>query len=240
MPILLNGDNELIRKKVNETFGITEQSNIKYYGLNPSNNSIYDFYADNIAYSATGARFKFNSNAFGSETFETKLLGKYNIMNLVAAISYSLLLKVDMTTIKNAVKSIEAVPHRLQILPYGSNDIIIDDAYNSNPLGARNAIDVLSSFDGYVKVLITPGMVELNDKQDEENEKFAEYAGEKVDYAIVVGRTNKLALDRGFAKSLSKDKLIDIERIEDAINYARTNIQGKKVILLENDLSDNY
>lgn len=240
IPILLNGDNQLIRKKVIETFGITEQKYIKYYGLNPSDNSLYDFYADNIVYSATGARFKFNSNAFGSETFETKLLGKYNIMNLVAAISYSLILGIDMPTIKSIVKGIEAVPHRLQILLYGANDLIIDDAYNSNPLGARNAVDVLSSFDGYTKVIITPGMVELNDRQDEENEKFAEYAGDKVDYAIVVGHTNKLALDRGFEKILSKDKLFNRERVEDAISYAMTNISGKKVILLENDLSDNY
>ena len=34
--------------------------------------------------------------------------------------------------------------------------------------------------------------------------------------------------------------MIDIEKVEDAINYARLNIDGKKVILLENDLSDNY
>ena len=235
-PILVNGDNELIRKKVIDSFGVTGQRYIKYYGLSKENT----FYADNIVASDKGTRFRFNSEAFGTEEFETRLLGKYNIMNLVAAISYSLLLKVDMATIKNAVKSIEAVPHRLQILPYGLNDIIIDDAYNSNPLGARNAVDVLSSFDGYVKVIIAPGMVELNDKQDEENEKFAEYAGDKVDYAIVVGHTNKLALDRGFEKTLSKDKLFNIERVEDAISYAMTNISGKKVILLENDLSDNY
>ena len=145
-----------------------------------------------------------------------------------------------MPTIKNVVKSIEAVPHRLQLLTYDKNNLIIDDAYNSNPNGARNAADVLASFDGYTKIIITPGMVELYDKQDEENEKFAEYTGAKVDYAIVVGHTNRLSLDRGFEKTLSKEKIIDIERVEDAINYARTNISGKKVILLENDLSDNY
>lgn len=240
LPILVNGDNELIRKKVIDCFEITEQKFIKYYGLNPSEKLHYDFYADNVVANASGTEFRFNSKAFGSDEFETKLLGKYNIMNLVAAISYSLLLGVDLPTIKNVVKSIEPVPHRLQILSYGTNDIIIDDAYNSNPLGARNAVDVLASFEGYVKVIITPGMVELNDKQDEENESFAEYAGHKVDYAIVVGHTNKLALDRGFEKTLQKDRLIDIEKVEDAINYARLNIDGKKVILLENDLSDNY
>ena len=236
IPILVNGDNELIRKKVIEAFGITEQSNIKYYGFGKENT----FYADNIVASEKGTRFRFNSKEFGSEEFETRLLGKYNIMNLVAAISYSLILGIDVLTIKNAVKNIEPVPHRLQILPYGTNDFIIDDAYNSNPMGARNAVDVLSSFEGYIKVIITPGMVELNDKQDEENEKFAEYAGDKVDYAIVVGGTNKIALNKGFEKTLSKDKLFNIERVEDAIKYAMTNISGKKVILLENDLSDNY
>ena len=235
-PILVNGDNELIRKKVIDSFGITERRYIKYYGFNKENT----FYADSIVSSDKGTKFRFNSESNVCEEFETRLLGKYNIMNLVAAISYSLLIGVDMPTIKNAIKSIEPVPHRLQILPYGSNDLIIDDAYNSNPLGARNAVDVLSSFDGYTKVLITPGMVELSDKQDTENEKFAEYAGSKVDYAIVVGHTNKIALDKGFGKSLPKDKLLNIERIEDAINYVRLNISGKKVILLENDLSDNY
>ena len=236
IPILVNGDNELIRKKVIENFWNTEQSYIKYYGFSKENT----FYADNIVASEKGTRFRFNSKEFGSEEFETRLLGKYNIMNLVAAISYSLILGVDVITIKNAVKNIEPVPHRLQILPYGANDLIIDDAYNSNPMGARNAADVLSSFEGYIKVIITPGMVELNDKQDEENEKFAEYAGDKVDYAIVVGGTNKIALNKGFEKTLSKDKLFNIERVEDAIKYAMTNISGKKVILLENDLSDNY
>lgn len=240
IPILTNGDNELIRKKIIDCFGITEHRYIKYYGLNSSDKKPYDFYADNIVASASGTKFRFNSEAYGNDEFETKLLGKYNIMNLVAAISYSLLLGVDMITIKNVVKNIEPVPHRLQLLTYGANDLIIDDAYNSNPLGARNAVDVLSSFDGYTKVIITPGMVELNDKQDEENESFAEYAGAKVDYAIVVGHTNRLALDRGFEKTLAKDRLFDIDKVENAINYARTNIPGKKIILLENDLSDNY
>ncbi len=83
-------------------------------------------------------------------------------------------------------------------------------------------------------------MVELRDKQDIENENFAEYAGRLVDLAIVVGNTNKLALNRGFGKSIDKDKILNFEKIEDAINYVITNVRDKKVILLENDLSDNY
>lgn len=245
--ILLNGDNDLIRK--NAKLYDDKGREIFFYGLNDSN----DFYARDIEYSDKGTKFKFVVDVDKSKTksdgsridntifeVDTSLLGKYNIMNLVAAISFSLLMNIDKNDIISAVKKIEAVPHRLQLLAYDKNNIIIDDAYNSNPLGARNAVDVLSTFKGYIKVIITPGMVELYDKQDMENESFAEYASKKVDFAIVVGHTNKIALDRGFEKTLDKEKIIDIERVEAAIAYVRKNIDGKKVILLENDLSDNY
>ncbi len=234
--ILLNGDNEIIREKAKEYMSGNKE--VYFYGLNECN----DFYATDISVSEKGTSFKFNSKngICEKEIFETKLLGKYNIINLVAAISYALLLNVDASDIKSAVRNIEAVPHRLQILPYRNNDLLIDDAYNSNPKGARNAIDVLSSFDNYVKVLITPGMVELNDRQEIENEAFAEYAGKLVDYAIIVGNTNKSALNKGLVKNLSEDKLINVDKVEVAIAYALQNISGKKVILLENDLSDNY
>ena len=232
--VLLNGDNDLIRERANSYK--FENKNVYFYGLNNSN----DFYASDISVSAKGTKFKLNSKSFKDETFETKLLGKYNIINLVAAISYAMLLGVDIESIKNAVKSIEGVPHRLQILSYGKDDILIDDAYNSNPKGARNAVDVISEFDDYKKIIITPGMVELNDKQDEENESFAEYAGKLVDYAVVVGSTNKESLIKGFEKTMSKDRIINFYKIEDAIQYVINNIKDKKVILLENDLSDNY
>ena len=99
---------------------------------------------------------------------------------------------------------------------------------------------MLNTFNEYTKVIITPGMVELYDKQDIENESFAEYAGKNVDYAIIVGHTNKLSLDKGFKNSVDNSKIYYYEKVEDAINFARTGISGKKVILLENDLSDNY
>ena len=244
--ILLNGDNNLIRER--SKLYINNRQ-IFFYGLNDDN----DFYAKDIIYNNKGTKFKFVANVPNVKTLndcgqiekmefevETKLLGKYSVMNLVAAISFSILLNVDKTDIINAIRKLESVPHRLQIIPYDANNIIIDDAYNSNPNGARNAVDVLASFDDYIKIIITPGMVELNDKQDLENESFAEYASKKVDYAIVVGNTNKVSLDNGFKKFLDSDKIVNIEKVEAAISYARNNIEGKKVILLENDLSDNY
>ena len=234
--ILLNGDNALIRKSASKYLNIGKD--IYFYGLNNNN----DFYVEDIVGNHKGMSFtvrRKDDKNFKLQ-IETRLLGKYNVMNLLAAIAYSLLLKVDEKDIKNEVRLIESVPHRLQLLDGDKNNLIIDDAYNSNPSGARNACDVLNTFNEYTKVIITPGMVELYDKQDIENESFAEYAGKNVDYAIIVGHTNKLSLDKGFKNSVDNSKIYYYEKVEDAINFARTGISGKKVILLENDLSDNY
>ena len=234
--ILLNGDNDLIREKSKEYLDINKD--IYFYGLNAKN----DFYVENIIGNDKGTSFivRNNDDRNLNLQIETKLLGKYNVMNLLAAISYALLLKIDENDIKNEVRYIESVQHRLQLLDYDKNNLIIDDAYNSNPSGARNACDVLSTFNEYTKIIITPGMVELYDKQDIENESFAEYAGQHVDYAIIVGHTNRLALDKGFKNSMDSSRIYYYDKVEDAIRFARTGISGKKVILLENDLSDNY
>ncbi len=240
--VLLNGDNQIIREKASEYKEKNGYNNklIYYYGINDNN----DFYATDVMISDKGSKFKLvcKTDKFGNKeiAFETKLLGVYNIMNLVAAIAYGVLLNVDVDNIVEAVKKIEPVAHRLQILKYDANTILIDDAYNSNLSGAKNASDVISKFDGYTKIIITPGMVELGNIQDSINKEFAEYASKLVDYAIVVGKTNKTSLGEGFNKGLSGDNLIFVDKVEVAISYALNYISGKKVILLENDLSDNY
>lgn len=234
--VLLNGDNQLIRDKSKEYKD--DETDLYFYGIKEDN----DFYANDILADSNGTRFRFNSKdtRFKSEYIETKLLGKFNIVDLVVAIAYALLLNIDIDDIKNEIKKIEAVPHRLNLLDGDKQNLIIDDAYNSNPNGAKNAVDVLCTFKGYTKIIITPGMVELSDKQKIENESFAKYAGEHVDYAIVVGNANKEALKDGFEKTMNSDKIYYYDKVEDAISFARGINESKKVILLENDLSDNY
>ena len=109
-----------------------------------------------------------------------------------------------------------------------------------NPKGSKNAVEVLNSFKDYVKIIITPGMVELGNKQNELNEEFGKESSAKVDYAFVVGNTNKESLMKGFSTKLGPDNCLHFAKFEEAFYYARNNVDGKKVILIENDLTDNY
>lgn len=232
---VLNGDNELITKSIKEykESGKLKGTNVFTYG----SSDICDFKILDVKTSVDGSTFKviYDGKTY---TFSTQLLGIHNIKNLTAAIAFSLLSGVNISDIVKEVAKIEAVDHRLKIKMLDGESVIIDDAYNSNPTGARVSADVLSNFDGYIKIMITPGMVELGDKQDKENEEFAKYASSKIDYALVVGKTNRAALKKGFSGLY--DKLIEFDKFEEAFNYAILNISGKKAILFENDLSDNY
>ena len=131
-------------------------------------------------------------------------------------------------------------PHRLQLSQNGGVTII-DDAYNSNPSGSKAALNTLALFDGY-KVLVTPGMIDLGAKQDELNRQFGIYAAEVCDFIILVGEKQAEPIYDGIASTdYDLSKVFVASGIKEAISKAYSLQTDKpKIVLLENDLPDNY
>jgi UDP-N-acetylmuramoyl-tripeptide--D-alanyl-D-alanine ligase len=117
----------------------------------------------------------------------------------------------------------------------------LNDAYNSNPIGFASALDVLSAIPGKRKVLVTPGMIELGEKQDQENRKLAEKAAKICDLALVVGETNRKAILEGLASGEMEDEQHKVfETMQGAFAYLYQYCQDGDVVLIENDLPDLY
>lgn len=226
--VVLNGDCDYIvngnRNKNSVFYGTTRQA---------------EYYADNISCSAVGTSFTLHSPS-GVLQLSTRLLGKHNVQNIIVAATTALKLGVDELDIRSAVRMLESVPHRLQMID-GGNIVIIDDAFNSNPSGAKAALDVLSSFDG-MKILVTPGMVELGEKQFELNKIFGSQASEVCDRIYIVGKVNAESLSDGAKENgFDKSKILFVSSPEQAVNEARKISSDKtKYVLLENDLPDNF
>ena len=104
-------------------------------------------------------------------------------------------LGMTMEEIARGIEKLEPVEHRLQLMPTGNGVTVIDDAFNSNPAGARAAMEVLKSFPGR-KIVVTPGLVELGDAEAAENEAFGRAMAGAVDIAILVAR-NAGAMKKG-------------------------------------------
>jgi len=200
-----------------------------------------DYYASDISASSKGTSFTAHTPDGRSEVYTTRMVGAHNVINIIGAIAVCCELGIPLAKLKVQVRKLEGVPHRLQLLR--RNGItIIDDAYNSNPTGSRAAIDALALFDG-CKILVTPGMVELGEKQDELNQAFGAYAAGVCDYVMLVGSAQTKSIYNGLISAgYPEDRIYVSEDLHGALSHAyAVNSQGKeKIILLENDLPDNF
>lgn len=229
--IYLNGDNELIRKKS------ADYPNAVTYGTGEDN----DYRATEISVSDKGTQFTVTTPNGSSCRYTMKLLGEHNVQNVLGAIAYCHGTGIALEKLVLPVRRIAAVPHRLQLLDSGGDLCFIDDAYNSNPNGCRAALNVLSLFD-CCKILVTPGMVELGSKQEELNYEFGTEAAKVCDFIVLVGKAQTEPIYKGIISTkYPQEKVFVAESLNEALSKVRAyQSDKKKIVLLENDLPDNY
>lgn len=210
------------------------------YGVSTTDGTQYQ--AVDVKYSARGTSFTVKGPEGFSLPLETKLVGECNISNLVAAVIIALHMGVPVEKIRYAVAAIEQVEHRLNVKRTPGGVTIIDDAFNSNPSGSRMAVDVLAGFEGGQRIIVTPGMIELGDRQFELNKALGRYIGEKVDVAVIVGEYNRDALASGVkdADRLPADKIHLVSSFGDAQQLLSRILRPGDTVLYENDLPDSF
>lgn len=244
--LFLNGDNEYIRnhsgKYKNKIFYTTgEWAKARELESQIEEGEVSQYYqTGDVKLSRTGTEFTVTAPDGEKETFQMRLLGEHNVINVAGAVAVANTLGIPLKQLKVPVRRIQPVAHRMQLLERG-NYTIIDDAFNSNPVGSRAAVETLKQFEG-VRILITPGMVELGEKEEEYNYKFGTYAADCCDYILLVGEKHTAPIHKGVLESgFSQERCRVFEKLEDALSFAYSiKAEGHKFILLENDLPDNY
>ena len=117
---------------------------------------------------------------------------------------------------------------------------IIDDAFNSNILGARQAFKVLKDMKGK-RILITPGMVELGTKESELNREFGNYAADCCDIAVLIGKKRSIPIAEGLKeKGFKAENIFVASSLEEATDMLKRLADPGDTVLFENDLPDNY
>ncbi len=230
--VFLNLDNEYIEKQSAKN----NRNNVTYGSQNK--NALYRAY--DIKATAKGSEFKMDIDGVTKE-FKTSLIGMHNVQNVAGAIAVAHKLGVPVDKIVRQVRALEGVEHRLQ-LRKSAACTIIDDAYNSNPTGAKAALDTLAMFDG-AKIIVTPGMVELGAKQYEENKIFGMEIAGVCDFVALVGESQTKPIQDGLKEAgYPASQLFIASDFNEAMTRVYNwNSEGReKIVLLENDLPDNY
>ncbi len=206
-----------------------------FYGIRKED----DFYASNMQPTSSGYKFKFHTKT-SSIDIELPLFGAHHIINFLASASIAHTLGVSLKTIQERAKLIQPTEHRLEIRKLGQITLI-DNSYNTNPTVSKSSLKVLNDQPGTEKILITPGLVELGSQSSKENEEFAKEASKIADKIIVVGKNAKKALLKGLNETkFPKDNVHIVNSTGEAMNLLGKIAKPESVVLLENDLPDQY
>ena len=104
-------------------------------------------------------------------TIKTQLVGEYNLLNVLAAVTIGKYFNVADEKIKSAVENYFPSNSRSQLIKKGSNTFILD-AYNANPASMKAAIENFAQMHGTNKILLLGSMMELGAESEKEHEQI--------------------------------------------------------------------
>ncbi len=196
--------------------------------------------AENIKVDPEGSSFELVTSDGGSVFCHTKLLGRHNVLNILACAACAKEIGLNMDEIAEGIERVEPVEHRLQLINSGTGVIVIDDAFNSNPEGTKAAMEVLSMFEGR-KICVTPGMVELGEIEEQENKKFGARMAPVCDIVILVGKRHTQPIKQGLIEAgFDTAGIFTVTNLKEATDILSQLTKPGDVVLFENDLPDNY
>ncbi|MEM0939950.1 MAG: UDP-N-acetylmuramoyl-tripeptide--D-alanyl-D-alanine ligase [Bacteroidota bacterium] len=121
----------------------------------------------------------------GEKEVQTSMIGRYNFVNMAAAVIVGQFFDVDEDHILSAISTYKPDNARSEMIKRGSNTIILD-AYNANPDSMKVALENLANQEGK-KVAILGDMNEL-ENPEKDHEEILSYADElDIDAVFTIG-----------------------------------------------------
>jgi len=120
------------------------------------------------------------------------LLGQQGAKVALAAVAAAHTLGLPTADIEKGAATIAAFAGRMQILHGILNSTLIDDTYNSSPVAAKAALDVLQSGDAPQRIAILGSMNELGSYSPDAHKEVGEHCDpEALDWVVTVGEAAK-------------------------------------------------
>lgn len=196
-----------------------------------------DFDAEDVQLSLEGTRFTLRLREERIPV-EVPVLGRHAAEDIALAAALCSALGMKAEEIAAGIHTIKPVAHRLERKDAGGV-VILDDGYNCNEEGAKNAVEVLRLSTGK-KFAVTPGIVELGQLEEEVNAALgASLVG--LDRVILVGETLVLSVRSGYlAAGGAEEKLTVVPSLSRAQALLAEELSAGDCVLFLNDLPDMY
>jgi UDP-N-acetylmuramoyl-tripeptide--D-alanyl-D-alanine ligase len=175
-------------------------------------------------------------------TLRAPLYGLHQGRNVALAFAAACNLGLAPDDVAASLRSTPQIAHRLEVKRQGDGAILIDDAYNSNPVGFASALDLLDVLrrpEGR-RILVTPGMVELGSEHEAEHARIGRLAASHVDVLLAVAPHRVEPLAAAFAAAAPEREIVPCPTFAEARHWLDHNLGRRDVVLIENDLPDLY
>jgi UDP-N-acetylmuramoyl-tripeptide--D-alanyl-D-alanine ligase len=191
-----------------------------------------------IAFSKQGTTFVLRTRERAHACF-TPLVGRPIIHNLAGVFTLASAIGLDPELVVAAFRTLRPVANRLEVVEE-RGITWIRDAYNSNQLGFRAALEVAAALPAARRFLATPGVVELGSSQYEVNRALAREASEVCDATLVVADANREAFVAGHKDAGREAQVVCVPNRDEAFRWIRETARAGDAVILENDLPDLY
>ncbi len=235
--IVLNIADDLVSKNYKK---YTDNKEIVFYGSDKKTG----LFATNIKFNVDNltSDFQLYEDKNFIDSFSIPLLAKYVIDDIIGAVKIALKLETSWPFIKQGIRKIKSIPHRLEPkFDKSKNIIYIDDTYNANPQGVKEAIEVLANFKNRRKIYITPGMAETGKANRKIHLEIAEYLSKVADLVVLVDTSSSRFINEGLRKNNFPDDKIKIynhqQDVYDDLNHWT---KSGDVVLFQNIWPENY
>jgi len=237
--VYLNADNEYIIDNYKKFVG---GRTVNFYSGEKFTKTPYTIQNKNYLPDAKGIEFDLvdlEDKMIGH--FKTSLIGDYILGTLMGVIEIALKLNLTSQEIQRGLNRLKPVSHRLDPILTVNNVLIIDDSYNGNPHGAREAVKVLARFQDRRKIYLTPGLVEMGKATEKIHHELGENLAKVADKVILIQNSVSGYIRDGLLQNGFDESNLSIYPTADSAHSDIKNIlKPGDVIIFQNDWTDNY
>ncbi len=165
------------------------------------------------------------------------IVSKQSVYSVLAGIAVGIAYGLPLTRIADELREYESPRGRMRLLSGIKGTLLIDDSYNSSPLAARAALDVLAGVlihESAKRVAVLGDMLELGAYTEDEHIKLGEYVARlPIDVLYTVGPLARMIADAAREKGFDEDRILCFDNPVLASVVLKDRIRKNDVVLIK-------
>lgn len=184
-----------------------------------------------------GTLFKMRYGGALVPVFLPGVVGRQHVYAALAGAAVGLAYGLNLVEAAERLRMYQAPPSRMHLLEGIKYTTLIDDGYNSSPLAAAAALEVLKEMkagEGGRKIAVLGDMLELGSYTEESHRQIGrKVADAGADFLVTVGERAKVIAEEAKAKGMADDKIVKFGASAEAGRFLQEKIEAGDLILIK-------